>query len=98
MLLSWQLLEIGYNFYFQFECLDGMERDHVQRTLTAIRALDDPLTYDQLLTSCPQHERLIISVIDSDLLLCLILHDANDDKYPNCLELVKITNSNELNF
>lgn len=73
-----------------------MERDRVQKTLTAIRSLTNPLDYERLVTSCPQHERLIVSVIDSKLLIGLVLHDDNDKKYPNCLELVKIFNPSEL--
>ncbi|MCE2507591.1 MAG: hypothetical protein J4F36_14215 [Nitrosopumilaceae archaeon] len=94
--MTWKLLEIGYNFYFQYECLDGMERHHVKKTLDTIRELDDPLSYERLITSCPQHERLIVNAIDSKLLIGLIVHNDDDPKFQHCLELVKIFNPSEL--
>ncbi len=73
-----------------------MERHHVKQTLDAIREMKNPLEYERLITSCPQHERLIVSVVDSKLLLGLIIHDDSDPKYQHCLELVKIFTPTEL--
>lgn len=75
-----------------------MDRDGLSRTLKEIARLDNPLTYDRLLTMCPQHERLVIQIIDSELLLGVILHRDDDPKYPHCIELVKIINPKELDL
>ena len=96
--MVWKFLEIGFNFYFQVECLDGVERDKVHKTLHAIRNLDNPLEYEGVLTSCPQQERIIVRVASSDLFMGLIIHNDDDPKYSHCIELVKIINPTEINF
>ena len=60
--------------------------------------MDDPLQYEGVLTSCPQQERIIVRVVDSDLFLGLIIHNDSDPKYSHCIELVKIINPAEIDF
>ena len=96
--MNWTYVEIGYNFYFQREYLNGVERDRVQRTLDAVKIMDNPIDYSGVITTCPQHNRVVIHVIDSEIMIGMIIH-GDDDPRPelqHCIELVKIIDPKEL--
>ena len=96
--MTWKLFQIGYNFYFQEQCLDTMIRDQLHKTLEKIESLENPLDYENVLTTCPSHKRVIIKLPGSEYLLGIIIHWKDDPQieYRNSIELVKVISPLEL--
>ena len=89
----WTALQLGYRFYFIKETYPTTQRVKIQETIEELCRMDDPKKYQNLL-SCNHDKWCVVNVKDTDLLMGIIIHYADDpiEEYRNCIELVNIIN------
>lgn len=89
----WNTLQLGYRFYFLKETFPATERVRIKETIDELCKLKDPKKYEGLL-SCNNDKWCVVNIKNTDLLLAIIVHYADDSvkEHRDCIELVNIIN------